>query len=240
MDHFIHQSIDNQDRSDFYKLIADLPVNSKFYFNHKCYFKDHAGNIEELTYMRIKKVYEIRKDMHAYFSYKIKNVVKIGCQHNGTRYHAAEVKVNKKNRDCIKGDYPDMWFDFAQVSLTHSNDGHYLKGVPDAKVTCPDTGFTLSWDPDCPDVPGVAEKTDRMVLVLFNLNTQTFVKMCDVAEREDACVRFKASYPEFHHELVGWAFFVSKCKRYASDTCYLGKFSKNSLNSGEWNWRTAK
>ena len=213
-------------------VFDEIAIGEQFYYGHKCYTKNELGEIEEVPGAPVKKKHEIVNSLHKYCSDEIKDVVRIGCKHNGSKYHSAETKVKKKNLGCIKGDYPHLYFDFSALSLTHSLNGVYMEGLPNP-VICnePWEGFRLTWDPSGDGATGLEKDADRLVMVLFNVYQQRFYVMENAGYiRGNQMLDFYVEGAANHHRIEGWAFFVSKCGKYVSGTTYLGGFSKDTVS----------
>lgn len=210
-------------------VLRDYPVYTPFFFEHKRLIKIESGEVIEITRTPEENNKLMRNAMLDSFILGAQVMIRLGCQHNGLRCDEAASIVVKKIKCAIEGDYPKMWLNDQDVVLTRSLNGRYLEGLSSWRLAFMADQFCLMWDGECAEVKGVSESTDQLVLLILNLETQKFTEMKDCFMRGDETIFFDADNPEEHHEFMGWAFFVSACGKYVSQTFSLGVFSITGL-----------
>jgi len=154
------------------------------------------------------------------FLKRIAATITVGYQNPGKNLTPMNAASRYHLASAVTGVYPDYAIDYPKVQLTIPSDevdnGWNIRIVPAAGGL-----LTLSWDNN-PFVSGKTLPTDRIAILLYDVDKDRFINMGSIAARSELTNVIEMPESYVGDSVHVWTYFVSPDQKLVSPTNYLG------------------
>ncbi|MCC5935605.1 MAG: hypothetical protein JJU35_15260 [Balneolales bacterium] len=120
----------------------------------------------------------------------------------------------------LRGTWPDLAIDYPNVLVSH---GSLAPGSLRSSKLLPDGSLEISWAPSDTAVR-MQHGSDRVMVTLLNPEQNQLCFYAGAGMRQDQATTIRV--PEtLSGDFHAWLSFASSCGRFASESCYAGRFS---------------